>query len=66
MADEFSVALRARCPLLLPHGALPHIENPLPALGTGEVAFRSHAWKGTPATPTRDEPHVGAITSRHL
>jgi hypothetical protein len=52
MAHEFSVALRARCALLLPHGVLPRIENPLPALRTREVTFRSHARKGT-----RRQPH---------
>jgi hypothetical protein len=43
VAHEFSVALRARRALLLPHGVLPPIENPLPALRTREVFFRSHA-----------------------
>ena len=51
MAHEFSVALRAGCALLLPHGVLPRIENPLPALRTREVTFRSHARKGTCRRP---------------
>lgn len=51
MAHEFSLALRARGAVLLPHGPLPRIENPLPALRTREVPFRSHARKGTRRDP---------------
>ena len=61
MAHEFSVALRARGAVLLPHGALPRVENPLPALRTHEVPFRSHARKGT----RRDPPSRLAAMAHH-